>query len=322
MPSLEVVDGTVTFGSTRALDGVDLTVGDGELVAVLGPSGSGKSTLLRAVAGLQPLDSGAVRIAGEDVVDRPPHKRGVGMMFQDHALFPHHDVAANVGFGLRMQHRPAAEVAGRVAELLDLVGLPGFGDRSVRTLSGGEQQRVALARALAPAPGILLLDEPFGALDRPRRERLVAEVESLVRSLGLTVIAVTHDRGEAFALADRVAVMQEGRQLAVGAPASLWARPGSVAVARLLGIPNAGVIPAALGGGQGLVRAEGIHLDAGGPIAAVVRAAAFDGARIRVRAIVGSGEELELTAPVENAPAVGATIHLQVEPAAVQQLGP
>ncbi len=168
-PRLAVHGARVRFGSRPALVDVDLEVAPAEVVAVLGPSGSGKSTLLRAVAGLQPLDAGSMRIDGRDLHGVPVHRRGVGLMFQDHALFPHRDVAGNVGFGLRMQGWSRSAIAARVAELLDVVDLPGSGSRPVAELSGGEQQRVALARALAPSPAVLLLDEPLGALDRALR---------------------------------------------------------------------------------------------------------------------------------------------------------
>src|SRR5690606_12030792 len=184
---------TVRFGGRTVLDSVDLSVAEHEIVCVLGPSGSGKSTLLRAVAGLQPLDSGRVLLGGRDQAAVPAHKRGVGLMFQDHQLFPQRDVAGNVAFGLRMRGVSRREQAGRVAELLDLVGLPDAGGRAVAALSGGEQQRVALARALAPSPRLLMLDEPLGQLDRSLRERLVVELRELFGRLGTTVLAVTHD---------------------------------------------------------------------------------------------------------------------------------
>lgn len=186
---------TVRFGERVALDAVDLTVAEHETVCVLGPSGSGKSTLLRVVAGLQPASAGRVLLDGAEQAGVPVHRRGVGLMFQDHQLFPQRDVGANVAFGLRMHSVPRAEQARRVEELLDLVGLPGAGHRAVAALSGGEQQRVALARALAPRPKLLMLDEPLGQLDRSLRERLVVELRRLFGSLGTTVLAVTHDQG-------------------------------------------------------------------------------------------------------------------------------
>lgn len=200
-----VVDGvTVRFGDRCVLDRVHLEVAAGEIVALLGRSGSGKSTLLRVIAGLLPPDDGRVVLDGVDVTRRPAHRRGIGLVFQDEQLFPHRSVAENVGFGLRMQRAPAAEIAGRVAELLGLVGLAGYGERSVATLSGGEAKRVALARSLAPRPRVLLLDEPLTGLDADLHERLVADIGAVLRSTATTAVHVTHDRAEATALADRV----------------------------------------------------------------------------------------------------------------------
>ncbi|MEV6436453.1 ABC transporter ATP-binding protein [Streptomyces anulatus] len=235
---LSLQSATVRFGKRTALDAVDLAVADHRIVCLLGPSGSGKSTLLRAVAGLQPMDGGRVLLAGQDQSGVPVHRRGLGLMFQDHQLFPHRDVGANVAFGLRMHGVGRAETGRRVRELLELVGLPGAERRAVAALSGGEQQRVALARALAPRPKLLMLDEPLGQLDRSLRERLVVELRTLFQELGTTVLAVTHDQGEAFALADRVVVMRDGRIAQEGSPLDVWQRPASAFVARFLGFDN------------------------------------------------------------------------------------
>jgi thiamine transport system ATP-binding protein len=234
------VDGLrVTYdGVTPAVDGVDLRVEDGEVVTILGPSGCGKSTILRAIAGLVTPDAGVVRIDGTDVLGVAPHERGVGLMFQDYALFPHRDVAGNVAFGPRMQRRTRADVQARVAEVLGLVGLRGFEHRAIASLSGGEQQRVALARALAPAPRLLMLDEPFGSLDRALRERLAVEVRALFVAIGSTAITVTHDQAEAFTLADRVVILRDGRIVQVGRPVDVWQHPADGFVARFLGLPN------------------------------------------------------------------------------------
>ena len=235
---LTVGGATVTFGKVTALDGIDLEVDTGEVVAILGPSGCGKSTLLRAVAGLQPLDAGEVRWDGENLVGLPVHRRDFGLMFQEHALFSHRDVAANVGFGLRMQKMDVSIRRQRVREVLALVGLAGFEERQIATLSGGEAQRVALARSLAPEPRLLMLDEPLGSLDRPRRDELTEELRSLLRRIGVTVLHVTHDHDEAFAVADRVAVMQSGRIARIGDPAEIWHDPRRAGVARFLGHAN------------------------------------------------------------------------------------
>jgi thiamine transport system ATP-binding protein len=201
---LEVRDVTVRFDERTVLDHVGLHVADAEVVALLGPSGSGKSTLLRVIAGILEPDSGSVLIDGVAVDGVPPHRRRVGMVFQDEQLFPHLDVAGNIGFGLRMQGTPRQAVATRVHELLELVGLPGFGDRRVQRLSGGEAKRVALARALAPAPAVLLLDEPLTGLDHALHERLVTDLAAVLHAAGTTALLVTHDRAEAATLAARI----------------------------------------------------------------------------------------------------------------------
>ena len=200
---LDVRDVTVRFGERTVLDRVSLSVADGEVVALLGPSGSGKSTLLRVIAGLLVPDGGSVWVDGNDVSTVPAHRRQIGMVFQDEQLFPHLTVAANVGFGLRMQGRPKGEIAARVAELLDLVGLPSLADRHVTKLSGGEAKRVALARSLAPQPRVLLLDEPLTGLDRDLHDRLAADLATLLRATGTTALLVTHDPDEAATIADR-----------------------------------------------------------------------------------------------------------------------
>jgi thiamine transport system ATP-binding protein len=201
---LEVDDVSIAFDGTVVLDHVSLSAADGEVVALLGPSGSGKSTLLRIVAGLESPDHGTVAIGGRDVTTMPTHRRGVGLVFQDEQLFPHRDVARNVGFGLEMAGVGSAERAERVSELLELVGMPGFERRRVTDLSGGEAKRVALARALAPRPAVLLLDEPLTGLDRDLHDRLTVEVADILRATGTTAVWVTHDRAEAEVVADRV----------------------------------------------------------------------------------------------------------------------
>ncbi len=225
------------FDGIEALAGVDLTVGDGEVVAVLGPSGSGKSTLLRVVAGLERPDAGRVLWNGEDVTDVPPHLRRFGLMFQSYALFPHLTVAGNVAFGLRMMGLSPDEVARRTEEALRWVDLDGFGDRPVEGLSGGEQQRVALARTLAPEPRLVMLDEPLGALDRNLRERLVVDTRRLLRERGATALYVTHDHAEADAVADRVAIMRDGRICQTGALEEIRREPADDWVADFVGAP-------------------------------------------------------------------------------------
>lgn len=206
---LDLVEVSVSFGPRTVLRRANLTIEPSEVVALLGPSGSGKSTLLRVVAGLVRVDHGSVAIDGEDVTAVPTHRRGVGMVFQDDQLFSHRDVAANVGFGLRMRGDPHPSRSERVTELLDLVGLAGFEHRSVVDLSGGEAKRVALARSLAPSPRVLLLDEPLTGLDRELHDRLLDDLGGIMRAERTTSLLVTHDVGEAAAIADRVVSLSE-----------------------------------------------------------------------------------------------------------------
>ena len=233
MSGLTVTGAEVRYGEVVAVDGVDLAVAPGEIVALIGASGSGKSSLLRGIAGLEPLAAGEVRWDDEDLSAVPVHKRGFGMMFQEGQLFNHLTVEGNVAYGLYREPRNLRRV--RVAELLDVVGLAGYGKRRVTELSGGQGQRVALARSLAPRPRLLLLDEPLSALDRNLREHLVGVLRDALRATGTTAIYVTHDQDEAFALADRVGVMAEGRMLQLDPPDVLWRHPHTRGVAAFLG---------------------------------------------------------------------------------------
>ncbi|QNN51194.1 ABC transporter ATP-binding protein [Nocardioides mesophilus] len=232
---LTVRDLSVHFDDLPAVEDVTLSLPTGEVLAVLGPSGCGKSTLLRAVAGLEPLASGSVSYDGRDLGRVPTHRRGFALMFQDAQLFWHQDVAGNVGYPLRLRRRPRAEIRARVTELLELVGLPGYGERSPATLSGGERQRVALARSLAAEPRLLLLDEPLSALDRELRERLAADLRQILVAAGTTALLVTHDQEEAFAVADRMAVMRAGRVVQDGTVEEVWGSPVDGEVAAFLG---------------------------------------------------------------------------------------
>jgi spermidine/putrescine ABC transporter ATP-binding subunit len=226
------------FGPVVALGGVDLDVAEGEFLTILGPSGSGKTTLLKTVAGFEIPDEGTVLLGGEDITLAPPQRRDVGMVFQNYALFPHMSVAQNVAFPLEMRRRPREEISRRVEEALCLVELQSFRDRLPRQLSGGQQQRVALARAVVFRPRLLLLDEPFGALDRKLRESLQLEVRRLQRRLRLTTLFITHDQEEALIMSDRIAVMEKGRIEQVGLPGDLYARPATRFVADFLGESN------------------------------------------------------------------------------------
>ena len=328
---LAVTGATVSFGRTRALDGVDLEVDTGEVVAILGPSGCGKSTLLRAVAGLQPLDAGEARWDGNDLAGLPVHRRDFGLMFQEHALFSHRDVAANVAFGLRMQKMDAAGRSRRVREVLGLVGLAGYQERTIATLSGGEAQRVALARSLAPEPRLLMLDEPLGSLDRPRREELTDELRILLRSIGVTVLHVTHDHDEAFAVADRVAVMLSGRIARIGTPADVWHDPRHAAVARFLGHVN--VVTVSEGGavpwgrlsvppGPAVLRADAFGRVDGSPadgvdqVAGTVEDVRFRGDRFELTLRTDPGG-VELLIRDARPAAAGDRLHYTIDRAAV-----
>lgn len=298
-------------GVFDALSSVTLDVAEAEVLAVVGPSGCGKSTLLRAVAGIEPLQTGRVVLAGRDLDGVPTHRRDLGLMFQDHALFPHLSVAGNIAFGLRMQGIDRAEQDLRVLELLELVGLQDFGDRRIDQLSGGEAQRVALARALAPSPGLLMLDEPLGSLDRVLREQLTGDLRRLATELGLSAIHVTHDQAEAFALADRIVVLDGGRVQQVGTPAELWNEPASAFIAEFLGHPNLWVRP----DGVLLVPIPALSVHDRGERSAVIELVEFYEGRHRVTARTTDahvGEKLVFES-VERM-AVGAEVKLRIDP--------
>ena len=233
--SLELRGVSVAFDAAVAVADVDLDVADGTVLAVLGPSGCGKSTLLRAVAGLEPLAAGRIAWDGADLAGTPTHRRGFALMFQDGQLFDHLTVARNVGYARRLQGASRAAVRAEVDDLLDLVGLRGYADRLPRTLSGGERQRVALARSLAARPRLLLLDEPLSALDAGLRGRLAADLRRILVESGTTALLVTHDHQEAFAVADRLAVMRVGRIVQEGPTGEVWAGPADADTALFLG---------------------------------------------------------------------------------------
>ena len=312
--SLQLEQIGVTIDGRPIVEEVTLDVASGERLALLGPSGSGKSTILRVVAGLQPPAAGRVLLDGRDVTRVPAHRRGVGLVFQDAALFPHRDVAGNVGFGPRVAGLAAKERAALVGEALELVGLAGTERRDVTTLSGGEAQRVALARALAPRPQVLLLDEPLGALDGPLRLRLQNDLRALFERLSLTVVHVTHDVGEAFALGDRVAILREGRIAQVAAPDELWAQPADDWVARFLGMRNV-----EHDGDRAVVtRPEAVRVLPGSE--AVVLAAERDGSVVRLRVRRGDGTELDAVAVGVDYPAPGERVSIEVDPAGVVEV--
>ncbi|MGL4240314.1 MAG: putative 2-aminoethylphosphonate ABC transporter ATP-binding protein [Beijerinckiaceae bacterium] len=265
------VDGvTKRFGGFTALSDVSLHVRQGELVSFLGPSGCGKTTLLRVIAGLDPQDSGAIRMSGRDVSALPPAERDFGIVFQSYALFPNLTVADNVGYGLASRGTDRAAIKARVAELLEMVGLPDQGRKYPVQLSGGQQQRVALARALATSPSLLLLDEPLSALDARVRVRLRSEIKDLQRRLGVTTIMVTHDQEEALSMADRIVVMNEGAIEQVGTPADIYSRPRTAFVADFVGAMNfldgTALDDATLAIGEVRLTAPGHGIAAGAPV--------------------------------------------------------
>jgi spermidine/putrescine ABC transporter ATP-binding subunit len=238
MPYLSIDQATKQYGATKALDEVCLDIDVGEFVTLLGPSGCGKSTTLRAIAGLIEIDRGTIAIDGRDFTKVPIHRRDIGVVFQNNALFPHMTVAQNVAFGLRMRNVARAEQANRTAEALALVHLPDFGARYPHQLSGGQQQRVAIARALVINPRVLLLDEPFAALDRKLREEMQMELRDLTRRVGITSVFVTHDQEEALTLSDRIVVMNAGRTEQIGTPDAIYSRPETRFVADFMGARN------------------------------------------------------------------------------------
>ncbi len=246
----------VSYGSQRVLHGVSLSVAPGEFIAILGSSGCGKTTLLRTIAGFQKAAGGAIRLFGNDVVNMPPEKRGMAMMFQSYALWPHMTVLGNIGYGLRLRRVSKDEIRTRVANILKMLNLSGLEDRKVTDLSGGQRQRVALGRALAIEPAILLLDEPLSNLDAKVRIQLRAEIKSLQSRLGFTAIHVTHDREEAMTMADRIVVMDAGHIAQMGSPKEVFDHPSSPFVASFMGAENTINLDIKSAG-------SGVHVDAG-----------------------------------------------------------
>ena len=236
--ALDIADLEVSYGATPVLRRVSLHVAAGEFVALLGPSGCGKTTLLRAISGFVPVQSGKISVAGHDITHAPPDQRGMAMVFQSYALWPHMTTAQNLGYGLKLRRVAKPDIARRVAEILAMLKLEGFGERNVTQLSGGQRQRVALGRALAISPALLLLDEPLSNLDARIREEVRHEIKALQAKLGITTIHVTHDREEAMVMADRIAILDAGRIAQLGSPEEVYNRPNSPFVASFMGAGN------------------------------------------------------------------------------------
>jgi putative spermidine/putrescine transport system ATP-binding protein len=346
MPDFLAIAGAAkSFGEARVLDNVDLGVKRAEFVSLLGPSGCGKTTLLRIVAGLLAPDAGSVRLDGEEITRKPPHHRDVGVVFQNYALFPHLTVAENVAFGLAARRAPRGEIRAAVARFLDLVHMGDFADRSVRALSGGQQQRVAVARALAVRPKLLLLDEPFSALDRKLREVMQIELKRLLRELSTTAVFVTHDQDEALMMSDRIAVMNRGTVEQLADPATVYHRPATAFVLGFVGLSTriSGAVVAAAGGEvvvatpHGKLRAAGalepgtkafvavrperIALDAGGGeqnrLELPLRDVVFQGSKVQFHFNAGEGDQvIAEAAQLPGLPlAPGAPVKLSFAPA-------
>ena len=236
--ALEVTDLEVSYGDTQVLKRISMAVAAGEFVALLGPSGCGKTTLLRAISGFVPVGAGRITVGGRDITRQPPDRRDMAMVFQSYALWPHMTTAQNLGYGLKLRRVAQPEIARRVAEILAMLKLDGFGERNVTQLSGGQRQRVALGRALAVSPQVLLLDEPLSNLDARIREDVRHEIKALQAKLGITTIHVTHDREEAMVMADRLAILDAGRIAQLGSPEEVYNRPNSPFIAAFMGAGN------------------------------------------------------------------------------------
>jgi putative spermidine/putrescine transport system ATP-binding protein len=333
--TVQLVDVTKSYGSHQALAGIDLTIAPGEFIALLGPSGCGKTTALRALSGLESINTGQILIDGTDVAATPTNKRDIGMVFQSYSLFPHMTALENVEFGLRMRRVEKTERRARAVETLDLVGLGHLGDRFAHQLSGGQQQRVALARALVTRPRVLLLDEPLSALDAKVRVQLRDEIRRIQTELGITTLFVTHDQEEALAVADRVAVMREGRIEQIGTPEQLYVTPSTPFVADFVGLSNRmpgsllnGTVTigetklAALGEAQpdgpvtALVRPEDLAFDSTG-LAATVVASSFLGSLRRTQVRLDDGLVLAVQHDVDQHPQPGDAVHLRFKGSAV-----
>jgi spermidine/putrescine transport system ATP-binding protein len=339
---------TRDYAGVRAVDALDLTVHEGEFLSLLGPSGCGKTTTLNLIAGFVAPTRGRILVDGEDVTGRPPHLRGLGVVFQSYALFPHLSVRENVAFGLRERRVPAAEIERRVGDALELVRLDRRGRQRPSELSGGMQQRVALARALVYRPRVVLLDEPLAALDKKLREEMRDELRAIQRTVGITTVFVTHDQTEALGLSDRIAVMNHGRLEQLGAPREIYEHPATRFVADFIGastvlrgravdaerVAVTDGPPLRVAGGRGLsagaevelaIRPERVRLAAGpgdNVVAARIEGLVYQGAQTEVTARLGDGQRVRVfvSEPAPAPLATGQTVHLHLPPDAFMVL--
>jgi putative spermidine/putrescine transport system ATP-binding protein len=324
-------------GRARAVADLDLEIRRGEVLTLLGPSGSGKTTTLMMLAGFEDPSAGRIELEGVRIDTLPPHRRGIGVVFQNYALFPHLTVAQNLAFPLSIRRMARAEIATRVARALEMVRLPGFGDRRPQQLSGGQQQRVALARALIFAPGLVLLDEPMGALDKQLREELQGEIRRIHAETGVTMVHVTHDQSEALTLSDRIAVFDQGRLQQIGPAEDVYEQPANPFVAGFIGENNRldGTVDAArLRLADGTLLGCAAHgLAAGAPVVASVRPervlpqgdlagrvveVVYLGDHCRLRLAFGGREDFVLRMPRRDAPAPGALLRFAIPAEAVR----
>jgi putative spermidine/putrescine transport system ATP-binding protein len=340
MAFLDLTNVRKSFAQSTAVENFNLEVERGEFISFLGPSGCGKTTTLRMIAGFETPTSGTIEINGVDVTNTPPNKRHVGMVFQSYALFPNMSVAENIGYGLKIRGVPAEERAKRIAELVELTNISGLENRRIDQLSGGQRQRVALARAVAIRPGILLLDEPLTALDAALRERLRAELNRLLRALGITTIYVTHDQAEAMELGDRIVVMSKGAIAQIGAPRDIYFAPASRFVAEFIGAANIVEAPIANGhlllpGGRqpldgaadlavavAMIRPETIRVTdpAGAHLAGVIDQVSFVGDRQRLTVSGVSSKPIMVDAPNTLTVRRGERVGLSIAPEAIRLL--
>lgn len=313
-----------SYGKNLVLRSIDLELNEGEILCLLGESGSGKTTLLRLIAGLETDYQGDIRLDRKSLKNIPVHQRGFGFMFQDFALFPHMNIEENVTFGLKMQGKNAAEQKRIVAEMLDLLGMSGYEKRHIDAISGGQKQRVALARSLAPKPRLLMLDEPLGSLDASLRERLLLELREIIKQLGITAIYVTHDQQEAYAVADRIAIMHMGRIIQIDNPETLYHQPKSLFVVNFLGLSN--LVPTELlpdnlkssPASHYLLHPAGLELDEKGQLEGKIIERVFQGENTRLRVQIGKDTELSFhLSSSAKIPQINEKVHLSIVPSYV-----